>query len=898
MRWIALTLLAAAQIASAVTPDALDKASALEAITLQPLNHERLAEEDALREIVSAPYRFAVPRKVSISPASHGEWKLLADGRWMWRLRVSAPDAASLNFGFDQFQLPSSAQLSFLSIDGSDKGGPFGADRNNRENAFYSPVILGGDTILALTVAADERQDVKLTLTQIGHGYRGFGTRSKACKSGSCNTDPVCLPEGNPWNTVRRSVGAITVNGTDTCSGSLLNNTSQDRRLLFATATHCGITESNDQSVVIYWNYEFPTCRTPGSSQSGAAPGPKPTDPWNIQTGSQFLAATQSPFSGGSGPGSERSDFTLLQLNGTADSRANLYWGGWDRSTTPAVCARNGGAASSDGLCAGIHHPGVDEKRISFVQQNYQVGNISAGVGVHWRADWTFTPQFPTIPGSVNGVISITEGGSSGSPLYNAQQQLVGVLSGGPSSCTATDKWDFYGALFHAWNGPPGATAAQRMRDHLDPTSSGVTSLAGRGQCTPPSVPTNLLATANGDNRIDLTWTAGAGADRYRVFRSRGACPGSGYQQIGEVVGTSFSDTTASGGVAYSYRVASFGDAETCESAQSTCAGATTTGACRLAPVFAGLTTAASAQTASCAVNLTWSAGTADCPAATNIVYNVYRGTDAAFIPSASNRIASCLTATTFSDASAQPATSYHYVVRAEDDLTGSTGQCRSGNEDLNLERRASQAAGPDVESFNDNATTAANFTITGTGAGVDFALSTAAFRSGPSSWFVNAPDDPADRQLTLTQPIAMPANAFGQTLEFYHRYFNETNYDGGVLEYSFDGTTWVDILAANGPVPANPNRFIVGGYVTTPLNSGTANPLAGRRAWHGDAGTAFNRVAVDLADFAGRNLYLRWRFGADGSVFRTGWFIDDFRIYAPSACTNSSEVVFANGFE
>jgi hypothetical protein len=33
------------------------------------------------------------------------------------------------------------------------------------------------------------------------------------------------------------------------------------------TANHCGVTAANDQSVVIYWNYENGTCRTPGRDQ-------------------------------------------------------------------------------------------------------------------------------------------------------------------------------------------------------------------------------------------------------------------------------------------------------------------------------------------------------------------------------------------------------------------------------------------------------------------------------------------------------------------------------------------------------------------------------------------------------------------------------------------------------
>jgi lysyl endopeptidase len=98
--------------------------------------------------------------------------------------------------------------------------------------------------------------------------------------------------------------------------------------------------------------------------------------------------------------------------------------------------------------------------------------NISGAQGVHWRAEWDPTPAilpgFPTqTPGSAPP--SVTEGGSSGSPLYSAERRVVGVLSGGPSACgsTGANLRDQYGGLFHAWEGV--GTPTTRMRDALDP---------------------------------------------------------------------------------------------------------------------------------------------------------------------------------------------------------------------------------------------------------------------------------------------------------------------------------------------------------------------------------------------------------------------------------------------
>ena len=83
------------------------------------------------------------------------------------------------------------------------------------------------------------------------------------------------------------------------------------------------------------------------------------------------------------------------------------------------------------------------------------LGDISSAVGVHWTANWDPTPpllpNIQPLPASLPP--SVTEGGSSGSPLYNAEQRLIGVLSGGASFCgvSADGLNDQYGGLFHAW---------------------------------------------------------------------------------------------------------------------------------------------------------------------------------------------------------------------------------------------------------------------------------------------------------------------------------------------------------------------------------------------------------------------------------------------------------------
>jgi hypothetical protein len=430
-----------------------------------------VAAEDAAREASGGPMRFAMPLPVLVTPDTHGVWRTDPENpeRNVWRLRIQATGARSLNLGFTRYQLPEGARLLLYATDRTEALRPFTAADNKPHGELWTPVVRTDDLMVELHVPIADLGATQLTLTAINQGYRGFNKPEAPdlLKSGACNVDTVC-PEGNGWRNQIRSVARIVISGAFLCSGAMINNTAQDLKPYFLTADHCGVTTSSDQTVVVYWNYENSTCRTPGGGASG---GNGNGSLAQSQTGTIFRA------------GNAATDFTLVELEDAPNPAWNVFWAGWDRRTLDPPSA------------VAIHHPSGDEKRISFENEPLTTtsftGNISPGDGTNLRVDdWD---------------LGTTEGGSSGSPLFNPAKQIVGQLQGGFAAC-GNDDPDWYGRLSVSW--ARGSTQATRLREWLDPLSTGTTTLNGTAVAAPapPAAPSGLEAMPISSSEIELTW--------------------------------------------------------------------------------------------------------------------------------------------------------------------------------------------------------------------------------------------------------------------------------------------------------------------------------------------------------------------------------------------------------
>ncbi len=422
--------------------------SPVKAFRVPAIDPEVLVARDG-GKVRTFPFQFAEPYDTLITSADRGTWDVLADGSRLWRLRISAPGATDLNLGFSSFRLPKGATMHLIG-EGRYYQGPYTQADSERHGEFWTPVVPGSRLTVEVHVPAHADRDPKLAIRRVGRGYRDFFKTAKNAlpKQGSCNNDVVC-PEGDPWRDQIRSVAVYQLEGFWTCTGTLIRDVPGSFTPYFLTAYHCGVDANNDSSMVVYWNFESPSC---GDLSNGSLN--------DNQSGAIFRASRLDV------------DMCLVELEEEPDPVFDVHFAGWDRSgTTPSGSV-------------GIHHPNTDEKAISFnTDALATVGNcIDSGINTHWEVDdWE------------DGT---TEPGSSGSGLWNSDNKLlIGFLSGGTAACNNPGGSDCYGKFSEAWDGP---SASQRLRDWLDP--AGAAPLTVNGADAP-------------SGRIDIRKTVYAGHD-------------------------------------------------------------------------------------------------------------------------------------------------------------------------------------------------------------------------------------------------------------------------------------------------------------------------------------------------------------------------------------------------
>ena len=406
----------------------LKKTQLLPIKTLNIIDSALLLAEDRKTGI---PNRYGVVQDLDVDIKKDGVCSEIPGKGNIWQYELKSLSAFSLGIFFKKFYIPEGASVFIYDETHSRLAGAFTSINNWETKQLPISEFPGNHVIIEYFEPLHAEFSGELVIGKAVQSYRNLFQIGLAGRIG------INCPSGANWQNVKHSVCLMTFYDSQfsyTCTGFLVNNVREDGTPYFQTASHCLSSNSLAATLVVYFNYENSTC-----SSNDAA----------FISGMSLSGATVKAFN-------DYSDFSLLLLNQYPTQFQNPYWAGWDAS--------NSGPLSG----AGIHHPAGAPKCIS-LDPNPPSSFPSI---INWQENSTFTNTTqPNTHWEVNFTTGGIESGSSGSPLFNEKQQVIGQLHGG----TATD--DFYGKMSLSWN--YSSLSSEQLKYWLDPDNTGAIRMNG-----------------------------------------------------------------------------------------------------------------------------------------------------------------------------------------------------------------------------------------------------------------------------------------------------------------------------------------------------------------------------------------------------------------------------------
>lgn len=409
----------------------------IQTILLPPLNNDSLVTYyDNLGK--NSPFVFAKIINREYNTTNSGKWIKNADNTLSWLIEIKSEKAYSLNFTLNHCNLPKEAKLYVYSKSAQKSLGPYTSKTISEDSSLFIEPIIGDDIVFELDIPySSDTINSFFTITKIGHDFRDFynSQNEKRGTAGSCERDINC-GIGLNWQKEKRSVVKVVFNGdlgTETCTGTLINNTTNNELPYILTANHCIKDSKTAATAIFYFDFENSIC---GSSDAKS----------NSKTlnGADLIATTKSI---------NKLDFSLLRLKKLPPKSYHPYYSGWSIKQT------------FEDKVVVIHHPKGDSKKISYSQGKINNGSFTDNgytSNSHWQVEKWDT--------------GATEGGSSGCALYNSKHQIIGDLSGGDSKCGSPYK-DYFAKFYTSWNSFP--DSANQLKCWLDPIDLNVLECQG-----------------------------------------------------------------------------------------------------------------------------------------------------------------------------------------------------------------------------------------------------------------------------------------------------------------------------------------------------------------------------------------------------------------------------------
>ena len=371
---------------------------------------------------------FANTLHLNINPFGEGKWDQVDETIDIQRVGITSPGAKSLGITFDPFFLLSGAKVFIYTPDRSSVAGAY-TFRNNKPTNLLTITSLPGDSIiieLQVQKGSQEYGELGISTVSVGFKEEGITQADKDewyGRSADCNVDINCIDD--PLVQLQKySVCRLIIertNGRVRCTGTLLNNANEDGLPYILTAGHCISDEYSANRTIAYFDYESPYCDGPDGELHSVS--------------GSFLRSRALTL-----------DYTLIELTENPPVDYFPVYSGWDTR------------GHTFDYSYSIHHPQGDVKKFANDSDLVQEGTFQYfNPESHWL-----------IPDYEAGT---TEAGSSGAPLFDKNNRLVGSLSGGGVECTSPIN-DYYQKFSDVWDYYP--EEDNQLKAWLDPDNTGI----------------------------------------------------------------------------------------------------------------------------------------------------------------------------------------------------------------------------------------------------------------------------------------------------------------------------------------------------------------------------------------------------------------------------------------
>ena len=401
---------------------ALRNAEAIPSISVTP---------DTTEEIEDNQFAYQIKENIDITKEAAAS---IVGDVIIYRLLIHSENAKSINLIFEPFSLPDNAKMFLYRPDGGEIYGAY-TNRSYKGNVFATTPVSGDSIMIQCEVPIAASDSFSAIISSVNTGFDQLRALPAIGRAAYCETDIICQDKGVEDQS--RAACLIIINGTKYCSGTLIATDSNSESFVL-TSAHClrdNYTDIFDSTLankcVFYFGYNTPICET------------------------NIVSSYEKSISGSNVASSHpEKDMALLKLSQRPPVDYMTYESGWNVELAP------------HGPVTCIHHPNGDLMKISISGNDpspisFAVDGLTENA--HWLVDIWDT--------------GITEGGSSGAPLYDTNGLIIGALSGGSSFCDSRGNDKFW-RLNSVWDDVSSSPAD--IMSILDPSRSGITKLKGK----------------------------------------------------------------------------------------------------------------------------------------------------------------------------------------------------------------------------------------------------------------------------------------------------------------------------------------------------------------------------------------------------------------------------------